>query len=102
MNIFLTPVISEKSLARIESFNEYTFRAPRYTSKAQVKEVIEKSFGVKVLSVHTKVLKAKAKRSGKLRRLTQRLDSKHVTVKLDKKDKISLFEIKESKGGDKK
>ena len=95
MNIFLTPVISEKSLSRVESANEYTFQAPRQATKLGVRQAVEKLFAVKVLSVRTKVLPGKTKRAGKTRRQIKKADSKQVVVRLDKKDKIELFEIKE-------
>lgn len=93
----LIPVISEKSLAQVAALNEYTFSAPRHATKGQVKEQVEKMFKVKVLSVRTKVKPGKSKRAGKLRRLVTHAETKQVMVKLDKKNKISLFEIKENK-----
>lgn len=93
----LIPVISEKSLARVEAFNEYTFAVGRNTDKAKIKEEVEKMFSVRVLSVRTKNEKGKSKRGGKLRRVVLVPDSKQAVVRLDKKDKITLFEIKENK-----
>lgn len=100
--VILKPVISEKSLSRVEAGNVYTFKAPKNATKPQVAEVVEKTFGVKVISVNSKNYKSRAKRAGKLRRLVEKADAKQFTVKLDKKDKIGLFEIKkEGKKGKK-
>lgn len=94
----LIPVITEKSLGRVETLNEYTFAVPRNTTKSKVRYEVEKAFKVKVLSVRTKVKAGKSKRAGKLRRLVLHAETKQVIVKLDKKNKIDLFEIKDSHG----
>lgn len=98
--INLKPIISEKSLARVESFNEYTFQVAPRATKTQIKQALERVFGVKAISVHTKAERAKTKRAGKARRAVKKADMKQAIIRLDKKDKISLFEIKE--GGNKK
>lgn len=95
MRSLLKPIISEKSLTLVESSNEYTFQAPRHATKHQIKEVVEKLFSFKALSVRTKVLHGKTKRAGRLRRIVEKPDGKQVIVRLAKKDKIDLFEVKE-------
>lgn len=94
LNLNLVPVISEKSLSQVEGANVYTFKAPKNVTKFQVREMVEKTFSVKILAVNSKIYKGKAKRTGKLRRVVEKADAKQFTVKLDKKDKIDLFEIK--------
>lgn len=93
--ISLKPIISEKSLAQVENLNGYTFQVPKGVTKGQIKEAVERVFGVKVLSVHTKTVQPKAKRAGRLRRLVHGKETKKALVKLEKKDKIDLFEVKE-------
>lgn len=94
-SINLRPIISEKSLARVESGNVYTFQAPPGATKTQIRHALERIFGVKAMAIHTKADRTKSKRAGKLRRLVKKADTKQVVIKLDKKDKIDLFEIKE-------
>src|SRR3989344_4812361 len=93
--INLKPIISEKSLARVESFNEYTFQVAPRATKTQIKLALERIFGFKAVSVRTKAEREKTKRAGKARRAVKKADKKQVIVRLDKKDKIDLFEIKE-------
>ena len=86
----LIPVLTEKSLAQI-SENEYTFYVDRLMTKHQIREAVENSFGVKVVSVRTMIVKGEKKRTakGKTRVETSR---KKAIVVLNEKDKIDLFE----------
>lgn len=95
--MFLRPVITEKSTKSIESFNEYTFVAPRRSTKSQVKKIVEELFKVKVIAVKTKVSRGKEKKVGKKGQKIKKADTKKVIVVLDKKDKIGLFDLKETK-----
>ncbi len=47
------PLSSEKSVGDRETSNAYHFEVDRKVNKIQVKEAIEKLFGVKVLAVRT-------------------------------------------------
>jgi len=95
--MYLKPVITEKSLQRIEASNEYTFEVGKLINKYQIKKIIEETFGVLVKEVHTKTAKFRDRKVGKRGLTVSSTDKKQIVVKLDKKDKISLFEIKEQK-----
>lgn len=63
-DILLAPVITEKSQA-LASKNVFVFKVDRKSNKTQIKQVIEKKFGVKVQSVNTLNVITKKKRVGK-------------------------------------
>ena len=52
MDIILAPVITEKSES-LKSNNVYVFKVNKKANKTQIKNEIEKLFGVKVVSVNT-------------------------------------------------
>ena len=62
-DVILKPVITEASMAGIES-KKYTFLVHPDATKIQIKEAVEKMFeGAKVASVHTMNYDGKTKRS---------------------------------------
>lgn len=63
-DILLAPVITEKSQA-LANKNVFVFKVDRKANKTQIKQVIEKKFGVKVQSVNTLNVVTKKKRVGK-------------------------------------
>ena len=52
MNVILAPVITEKSESLKEQ-NVYVFKVNKKANKTQIKNEIEKQFGVKVVNVNT-------------------------------------------------
>ena len=52
-NVLGLPILSEKSLAGRSLNNQYVFRVPTSTNKAEIKKAIEERFEVKVVSVNT-------------------------------------------------
>jgi len=68
--IIIAPIKTEKVIGRIELENSLRFHVARDATKKDVKNEVEKLFGVKVVSVNTLV--------------TSKGD-KHAVVKLDKK-----------------
>lgn len=95
--MFLKPLITEKTMEKVEKFNEYTFVVLPYLTKTIIKKIVEENFGVKVLSVKTKSTHGKIKKSGKRSKPSKRSDMKNAVVKLAKDNKIGLFEGKEKK-----
>lgn len=95
MNI--KPIISEKSLGQVKTSNDYVFEVDKSLTKTDIKKIVEETFGVKVKEVRVSILGGKTRRKGARRMLKQYTDRKRVIVRLDKKDKIDLFEIKEGK-----
>jgi len=90
--IKLSPIITETSIAAAQK-NWYTFRAPVLDNKNTLRQEIEKTFKVNVLSIKTMVVKGKTKRSAKNRRLSSASDWKKVIVLLKEGQKIDLFEL---------
>lgn len=93
-NIFLLPVISEKSTNMAER-GEYTFWVDQNLTKYQIKKAVEEGFGVSVRRVRTKVLRGKSKKAGRKKLSVRAADRKLAIVKVGKDDKIDLFETKE-------
>ena len=52
-DIITTPLLSEKSLGRRASANQYLFRVSPSANKAEIKRAVEDRFQVKVVSVNT-------------------------------------------------
>lgn len=53
MNILLKPIITEKMTADSELFNRYGFYVNPNSNKLQIKEAVEKTYGVTVNKVRT-------------------------------------------------
>ncbi len=89
--IIVKPVITEKSLQ--EAVNgKYTFLVARYATKNDVKEAIEKLFGVKVEKVYSNIVKGTKQRVTKKGRKTVDATYKKARVALKEGQKIALFE----------
>jgi large subunit ribosomal protein L23 len=83
------PSITEKNTALRTAQNKYVFEVLPKATKPQIKEAVEKLFGVKVLAVNTMVVKGKLKRQG--RTSGYRSDRKKAIVKLAAGQTISKF-----------
>lgn len=88
-DVILAPVVSEKSYSLLDQ-NAYTFIVHPKANKTEIRQAVEKIWGVKVVSVNTINRKGKTKRfrfeEGK------RSDSKRAIVKLAEGDSIEIFE----------
>ena len=60
-DILIKPVVTEKSNATQEKMNRFTFVVDKDANKLQIKEAIEKMYGVSVDKVRTHLIPAKAK-----------------------------------------
>jgi large subunit ribosomal protein L23 len=87
--VLLRPTITEKSTLLQES-GKYTFRVAPRANKMEVKEAVEKNFGVTVLDVNITKLHGKVKRYGP--RLSKQPDQKKAVVTLKPGDRINLIE----------
>ena len=71
MEISITPIVTEAATNLTEKLNRYTFRVSPDANKYQIKDLVEKLYGVKVTSVNTQVVRGKNKsrytKSGLLR-----------------------------------
>lgn len=90
--MILEPVITEKS-TELAKAGKYTFRVDKGLAKNQIRELISKVFGVKVMSVHTIKEAGEIKRGFSGRRKVVK-PTKKAIVTLGEKDKIDLFESK--------
>jgi large subunit ribosomal protein L23 len=88
-DVIISPIVSEKSYGLIDQ-NSYTFRVHPDANKTEIRQAVEKIWGVKVLSVNTLNRKGKEKRFRFTR--GRRIDTKRAVVKLAEGDKIDLFE----------
>lgn len=84
------PLITEKSERNREGAQQYAFEVHRGATKIQVKNAVEKLFGVHVIAVRTAIARGKNKRVG--RSIGQRPNWKKAIVTLKEGETISLFE----------
>ena len=90
-DVILAPVVSEKSYDLIEKNNTYTFEVDPRANKEEIRDAVQKVFGVKVLRVNTMNRKGKVKRTGY--KLGKRKDIKRAVVTLAEGDSIDLFGV---------
>jgi large subunit ribosomal protein L23 len=88
-DVILAPVVSEKSYSLLDD-NAYTFVVHRRANKVEIRQAVEKIWGVRVVAVNTLNRKGKTKRF----RFTRgsRPDTKRAVVKLAQGDRIDIFE----------
>ncbi len=84
------PLVTEKSERAREENQQFAFEVHRDATKIQVKQAVEKLFGVHVTSIHTSNVRGKNKRVG--RNMGRRPNWKKATVTLKEGETISLFE----------
>lgn len=61
MGILVKPIITEKMTSLAEKLNRYGFVVEKSANKLQIKEAVEKMYGVKVDSVNTQQYVGKVK-----------------------------------------
>lgn len=88
----LSPLITETTIGLAKK-NWYTFRSPVCETKDTLKKRIEELFKVNVIEIKTLVVKGKAKRSAKSRKLRKESNWKKVIVKLKEGQKIGAFDL---------
>jgi len=88
-DIIIKPVVSEKSM-NLQAENKYTFIVDKNANKTEIKNAIEKIFGVKVEKVNTMIVKGKPKRMGRFMGKTS--DRKKAIVALKAGQTIKLFD----------
>ncbi len=70
--VLIRPVLTEKALYLRDVYNKYTFIVHPDANKHQIKEAVEKIFGVKVVKVNTMNYKPKPRRDLRRRRIIGR------------------------------
>lgn len=88
--VIFKPLVTEKSTLTKEQNNQVAFEVDRKANKVEIRQAVEKSFGVKVLSVQTMNMEGKKKRMGRF--LGRRAHWKKAIVKLAPGEHIDFFE----------
>ncbi|MDF2947637.1 MAG: Ribosomal protein [Bacillales bacterium] len=89
-DIIKRPLITERSMAQM-SERKYTFEVEYKANKTEVKDAIEKIFGVTVSKVNVMNYKGKFKRMGRHAGFTPRRRKAVITLTADSKE-IEIFE----------
>ncbi len=89
-DIILKPVMSEKAYAGIP-LKRYTFKVNRTANKIEIKQAVERIFGVSVERVNTVNVRGRLKRQGRTQGYTSKYKKAVVTLKRDSKA-IEFFE----------
>lgn len=79
-DIIIGPVITEKSAVVSSNGKTYVFKVNKDANKYQIKDAIEKAFGVKVVKINTLNTKAKDKRVGRYTGKTKTYKKAYITV----------------------
>jgi large subunit ribosomal protein L23 len=87
-NILIEPWITEASTAMGE-LNKYVFKVSQKSSKRQIKDSIEKVYGVKVVAVNTVSIPRKARKQG--RSIGWKAGFRKAIATLKAGDNIDLF-----------
>lgn len=87
-SIIKRPIITEKNTLRATSLNEYGFEVDLNANRKQVKEAVEKLFGVKVIRVNTMIGRKESKKMGRVG--GQRRLWKKAIVKLKEGNKLEF------------
>ena len=90
-DVIIEPVVSEKSYALME-VGVYTFVVNSAANRIEIRDAVEKIFGVRVVKVNTLNRKGKRKRNRRSFSYGTRADSKRAIVTLQPGDRIDLFE----------
>lgn len=92
----IKPVITEKSMAHAAS-GLYTFEVLLGANKSKVKEAVNSTFKVKVVSLSILRRHIPAKGTGSKRLMGNASQKKYATVRLAKGQSIDLFDQKDTK-----
>ena len=88
--MLIKPSFTEKSYAAT-ALDRFTFRVDHHATKDQIKKLVEKLYGVNVISVNTASAKKRVTRSGKTGKRTAERGYKKAMVQLKSGQKIKLF-----------
>ncbi len=89
-DIILKPVITEASMEDLRA-GKYTFRVMKTANKTEIKDAVEKIFGVKVAKVNTIRMRGKTRRMGRYEGTTPAWKKAIVTLAEGSKT-ISFFD----------
>ncbi len=89
-HVLIHPILSEKSVTLQDEKNQMVFAVVKEANKIEIKQAVEKKFGVGVLSVRTVNVRGKMKRMGA--HAGRRASWKKAVVTLKAGDRIDLVE----------
>ena len=89
--VLLRPVVSEKSYTLMEE-GTYVFVVAPDATRIEVRQAVEKVFGVHVVKVNTLNRKGKKRRNRKTNTVGMRASTKRALVTLQAGEHIDLFE----------
>ena len=84
------PLLTEKTSIQSDVENRYVFEVDRRANKLQIKNAVEKAFGVQVISVNVINVRGKRRRLG--RQVGRTPSWKKAIVKVAPGQRIQLFE----------
>lgn len=87
--IVIRPMVTEKGTYQARVTNAYAFEVRPEANKTQIKNAVEKIYGVRVLKVRTSNRKGKPRRAGRF--MTHTKHWKKAVVELHDEDHIDLF-----------
>jgi large subunit ribosomal protein L23 len=87
------PIVTEKTIARANRDNVYTFEVNRTADKNAIKAAIEQTYSVTVLAVNNVMRPKSLRRTGKKRLTTMLPKTKKALIKLKKGETINLFDL---------
>lgn len=61
MEFLKKPILTEKASALAENANRYTFKVEHRANKLQLKQAIEKMYGVNIVAINTMIVYGKTK-----------------------------------------
>jgi len=89
--VLIRPIVTEKTTDMSAHANKYVFQVALDSNKVEIRQAVEKFFGVKVLDVRTMRMTGKPKR---VRLVTgRRPDWKKAVVTLKEGDTIDMFDV---------
>ncbi len=92
------PVVTEKTTVQRDQDNKVVFRVAPGANKIQIRQAIEKLFGVRVVKVNTAKMPGKPKRVGRI--AGYRSGWKKAVVTLAEGDSIEFYEVEEAMEGE--
>ncbi|MBP9699989.1 50S ribosomal protein L23 [Candidatus Woesebacteria bacterium] len=97
MNPFIlkSPLITEKTYRLAQTNHVYTFEVDPGATKGQIREAVQETFGVNVLTVTTSKIAGRVKRTGRKRMSYVIPKGKKAMVKIQADQTIEVFAINE-------
>jgi large subunit ribosomal protein L23 len=88
-HVIIRPLLSEKSATQSATTNAYAFEVGAKASKIQIKDAVQRLFGVRVKDVRTAVVRGKLKRFG--RHFGKQSNWKKAFVTLEAGESLDLY-----------